>query len=126
MWKKIYRSYQKEIYFLQKKGNELLQEINQHETKMNKKKQQKLQPDERDLYQLDKMIKSMLKLMAVIESYRYLQLLKMPLTNENMLLFYSKTNYCYNDLLQRSMLKLNQLRYKKIIEIEESIDFTIN
>ena len=126
MWKKIYRSYQKEIYFLQKKGNELLQEINRHETKMNKKKQQKLQPDERDLYQLDKMIKSMLKLMAVIESYRYLQLLKMPLTNENMLLFYSKTNYCYNDLLQRSMLKLNQLRYKKIIEIEESIDFTIN
>ena len=126
MWKKIYRSYQKEIYFLQRKGNELLQEINRHETKMNKKKQQKLQPNEGDLYQLDEMIKSMLKLMAFIESYRYLQLLKMPLTNENMHLFYSKTNYYYNDFLQTFMLKLNQLRYKKIIEIEESINFTIN
>ena len=40
--------------------------------------------------------------------------------------FYSKTNYYYNDFLQKFMLKLNQLRYKKIIEIEESIDFTIN
>ena len=125
MWKKIYQSYQKEIYFLREKGDELLQEIKRHETKMNQKKQQKLQPDEGDLYQLHEMIKSMLKLMAVIESYRYLQLLKMPLTNQNIPLFYSKTNNYYENLLQKFMLKLNQLRNKKI-KIEESIDFTIN
>ena len=71
MWKQIYQLYQKEIIFLERKADESLVEIIRHETKMNKRKQQKLQPDEGDVNQLHEMIISMLKMMAVIESYRY-------------------------------------------------------
>ena len=103
MWKQIYQLYQKEIIFLERKADESLVEIIRHETKMNKRKQQKLQPDEGDVNQLHEMIISMLKMMAVIESYRYFQLLKIPLTDQNMRLFYFKTDNYFENLLQREL-----------------------
>ena len=125
-WQKIYKSYQTEINFLRREGNKLLQEINRHETKMNKKKQQQLQPNEQDLYQLNEMVKKMLRIMAFIEGYRHFQLLKMTMTNDNILWFYSKPNNYYENLLQRFKLRIRQLQYRKIMENEESVDFTIN
>ena len=125
-WQKIYKSYQTEINFLRREGNKLMEEIRQHETKMNKKKQQQLQPNEQDLYQLNEMTKQMLKIMTFIEGYRYFQLLKMTMTHDNILWFYWKTNHYYENLLQRFMVRVRQLQYKKIMENEKSVDFTIN
>ena len=45
-WQKIYKSYQTEINFLRREGDKLLLEIKQHETKMNQRKQQQMQPNE--------------------------------------------------------------------------------
>ena len=125
-WQKVYKSYQTEINFLRREGNKLLEEIKQHETNMNQKKQQQLKPNEQDLYHLNEMIKKMLKIMAFIEGYRHFQLMKMTMTNDNILWFYSKTNNYYEILLQRFMLRIRQLQYRKIMENEESVDFTIN
>ena len=116
-WTQIYQRYQEEIDFFKRKADELLVEIVLHETKMNKRKQLKLQQNEEDVNQLYKMIVSMLKTTALIESYQYFQLLKIPLTDQNMRLFCIKTDNHFENLLQILVLKIKN---------EESIDFTIN
>ena len=57
---RIYKSYQREILYLQRHGNKLLQKIKQQEIKMNQRKQQNLQPNEKDLYTLNEKIKKLL------------------------------------------------------------------
>ena len=65
----IYKDYEREILSLQTQGDALLQQIKQHETKMNQAKQQNLQPNQNDLYTLDQMIKMLLRMLALIDSY---------------------------------------------------------
>ena len=45
----IYRNYEKEILYLRRHGDKLLQKIKQKEIKMNRRKQQNLQPTQKAL-----------------------------------------------------------------------------
>ena len=101
MW--IWQLYQNEINFFERKADELLVETIIHETKMDKRKQQQLQPTEEDIDHLLKMIVSTLKAIAV--------------TDQNMRLFYAKRDEHFENLLIVFLLKIKN---------SERIDFTIN
>ena len=116
MW--IWQLYQNEINFFEREADKLLVEIIIHETKMEKRKQQQqLQPTEEDINQLHKMIISMLKAIAIIETYRYFQMLQILLTDRNMRLFYFKRDEHFENLLIVFLLKIKN---------EQGIDFTIS
>ena len=117
----IYRSYEREILYLQRHGNKLLLKIKQKEIKMNRKKQQNLQPTQKDLKTLNEMIKKLLRMLASIDSYRYFQIIKEPLTiNNNQTFFYQVANDYYEYMLQRFVLKINQR-----VQLNRSVDFRI-
>ena len=102
----IYKSYEREILSLQTQGDALLQKIKQQETKMNRAKQQNLQPNQNDLYTLDQMIKMLLRMLALIDSYRYFQARNEPMTDKNHPWFYYVANNYYLNTLKRFVLKL--------------------
>ena len=102
----IYKGYEREILSLQTQGDALLQKIKQQETKMNRAKQQNLQPNQNDLYTLDQMIKMLLRMLALIDSYRYFQARNEPMTNKNQSWFYDIANNYYLDTLKRFVVKL--------------------
>ena len=102
----IYKSYEREILSLQTQGDALLQKIKQQETKMNRAKQQNLQPNQNDLYTLDQMIKMLLRMLALIDSYRYFQARNEPMTDKNRPWFYNIANNYYLNTLQCFVLKL--------------------
>ena len=102
----IYKSYEREILSLETQGDALLQKIKQQETKMNRAKQQNLQPNQNDLYTLDQMIKMLLRMLALIDSYRYFQARNEPMTDKNRPWFYNIANNYYLNTLQRFVLKL--------------------
>lgn len=116
MSNEIYKSYAKEIFYLQKRGNKLLQQINQQETKMNQRKQENLIPHPRSLNKMKRMIIEFLKILAFIETYQYFQMQNEPLSNNNQTWFYEVANQYYEDILQRFLLKLKTLR---------SVDFVV-
>ena len=87
--------------------------------KMLVRKEQKLQPNEKDINQLHEMITVMLKRIALIETYWFFQELKITLTNEKMQLFSYKVDQHFENLLMILLLKI------KNKEEEENIDFTI-
>ena len=87
--------------FFEREADELLVETIIHETKMEKRKQQQqLQPT-----------------IAIIETYRYFQMLQILLTDRNMRLFYAKRDEHFENLLMVFLLKIKN---------EQRIDFTIN
>ena len=102
----IYKGYEREILSLQTQGDALLQKIKQQETKMNRAKQQNLQPNQNDLYTLDQMIKMLLRMLALIDSYRYFQARNEPMTDKNRSWFYDIANNYYLNTLKRFVLKL--------------------
>ena len=91
----IYNAYQKEILYLQCQGNDLLEKINQHETKMNQLKQQKLHPNQTDLHLLQQMTRQLLYLLTMIYTYRYLQSINEPLTDNKYSWFNNTINSYY-------------------------------
>ena len=115
MW--IWQHYQNEINFFERKADEILVETIIHETKMDKRKQQQLQVTEQDIDQLLKLIVKMLKAIAIIETYRYFQMTKILLDNQNTNLFYAKRDQHFENLLMVFLLK---------VKTEQNIDFTIN
>ena len=119
----IYKSYEREILYLQRHGNKLLQKIKQQETKMNQRKQQNLQPNQKDLYTLNQMIKKLLRMLSMIDSYRYFQIIKEPLTYQNQTFFYEIANNYYEDILQRFVLKV-KARVNQL-QIDRFVDFSI-
>ena len=102
----IYKDYEREILSLQTQGDALLQKIKQQETKMNRAKQQNLQPNQNHLYTLDQMIKMLLQMLALIDSYRYFQARNEPMTDKNRYWFYDIANNYYLNTLKRFVLKL--------------------
>ena len=115
MW--IWQIYQNQINFFERKADELLVKTIIHETKMDKRKQQQLQVTEEDIDQLHKMIISTLKAIAIIETYRYFQMLQILLNDQNIYLFYAKREQHFENLLIVFLLK---------IKTEQEIDFTIS
>ena len=103
--------------FLIKKNDRLFLDIVTLETKLTKKKQQKLQQDEKDLDRLFKLIVLFLESIALINTYEYFKMKKILLTNENLLLFRDILNKHFENLLQVIILKIKN---------DQSIDFTIN
>ena len=119
----IYKSYEREILYLQRHGNKLLQKIKQQEIKMNRRRQQNLQPNQKDLNTLNGMIKKFLRMLAFIDSYRYFQIIKEPLSYNNETFFYEVANNYYEDILQRFVfnvkVRVNQL------QLDRSVDFSL-
>ena len=115
----IYRNYEKEILYLRRHGDKLLQKIKHKEIKMNRRKQQNLQPTQRALKKLNEMIEKLLRMLAFINSCLYFQIIiKEPLTiNNNQTFFYQVANDYYEDILKRFVLIIKQraqLKYRKI------------
>ena len=119
----IYKSYDREILYLKRHGNKLLQKIKQKETTMNQRKQQNLQPNRRDLFTLNRMIKKLLRMSAMIKSYQYFQIINEPLSYENETFFYQVVNNYYEDILQRFVLKVKVKARQS--QIDRSVDFKI-
>ena len=115
MW--IWQHYQNEINFFERKADEILVETIIHETKMDKRKQQQLQLTKEDIDQLHKLITLFLKTIAIIETYRYFQILKIVLSDQNIESFYAKRKQHFENLLMVFLLK---------VKTEQGIDFTIN
>ena len=123
----IYESYQKEIRRIRKSGNTLLRHIKRHETLMNQRKQRMIPATFTDCYKLYTMATRLLRMLAFIDTYKYFQLINMPLMERNMFWFYQIINNNYQNYVRDFKLKIRQLQIIDFTEvIEESIDFTIN
>ena len=116
----IYRNYEKQMLYLRRHGDKLLQRIKNKEIKMNQRKQQHLQPTQESLKTLNKMIEKLLRISAFINSLLHFQIvIKEPLTiNNNQILFYQITNDYYQHILRRFVLIIRhhaQLKYQKLL-----------
>ena len=103
--------YQKEIVYFSKQGQTLLQNIERHENMINKNRQKKLQTNENDMYMLIEMAKNMLRIITLIDCYRYLQLINEPFTQENQIWIYNLINNYYLYLLNCFISKLNAVDF---------------
>ena len=88
---------------------------------MNQRKQRMIPATFTDCFKLYTMATRLIRMLAFIETYRYFQLINMPLMEGNMFWFYEIINNNYQNYLRDFKLKIRQLQI-----IEESIDFTIN
>ena len=102
----IYKSYEREILSLQTQGDALLQQIKQQESKLNRAKQQNLQLNQNDLHTLEQMIKKFLRMLALLDSYRYFQAKNEPITDKNCHWFYYVTNEHFSNRLQHFVQKI--------------------
>ena len=112
----IYESYKKEIRRIRNQGNVLMKQIKKHETMMNQRKILHLPSTFEDCYILQLMVKRILQMIAIIDTYKYFQSQHLPLVDELMDLFYQMTDNNYQIYEQSFMLKLREL---------QSVDFHI-
>ena len=118
----LHESYSREIFFLRKQGSKLLRKIMRQETKMNLRRQQKLKPHLRQVNLLTQMVKKLIKISAFIETYKYFQILKRPLSYNDSLFHEVASNY-YEDMLKDIVLKIKRINQSAI---DQSVDFTIS
>ena len=123
VFNEFYKSYNREILYLRREGSKLLQKIKLQETKMNLRKQQKLKPLLREVNLLNRMVKKLIKISAFIDSYRYFQMIKEPLTSYNEKFFYQLASMYYEDALKDIVSKLKRINQ---LRIDESVDFSIS
>ena len=123
VFNEFYKSYDREILYLRREGSKLLQKIKLQEIKMNRRKQQQQQPLVRQINGLHKMIKKLIKISAFIDTYKYFQMIKEPLTYYNENFFYQLASMYYEDALKEINLKIKRLNQ---LRIDNSVDFTIN
>ena len=119
----LYQSYAHEILYLRKEGSKLLRKIKLQEIKMNQRRQMQLKPLLRQVNLLHRMMKKLIKISAFIDSYKYFQKIREPLTYDNTDFFYQLANFYYENGLREIVLKLkriNQLRRN------DFVDFSIN
>ena len=123
VFNEFYKSYDREILYLRREGSKLLQKIKLQETKMNLRKQQNLKPLLREVNLLNRMVKKLLKISAFIDSYKYFQIIKEPLTSYNERFFYKVANNYYKDALKQIVSKIKRINQ---LRIDDSVDFTIS
>ena len=123
VFNELYQSYDREILYLRKEGSKLLQKIKLQEIKMNLRKQQRLKPLLRQVNLLHRMMKKLIKISAFIDTYKYFQMIKEPLTYYNENFFYQLANINYEDALKEIVLKLKRINQ---LRIDDSVDFSIN
>lgn len=123
VFNEFYKSYNREILYLRREGSKLLQKIKLQETKMNLRKQQKLKPLLRQVNLLTRMVRKLIKISAFIDTYKYFQILKQPLTRHNENFFHEVASNYYEDMLKDIVLKLKRINQSAI---DRSVDFTIS
>ena len=90
---------------------------------MNQRKQQRLKPLLPQVNLLHRMMKKLIKISAFIDTYKYFQMIKEPLTYYNEQFFYQLANTNYEDALKEIVLKLKRINQSRI---DDSVDFSIN
>ena len=117
----IYKSYERQILHFQRQGNRLLQIINIHETRMNIRRRQNLQPDQNELNYLFEMTKNMLRIICLVRCYRYFQSINELLTERNHAWFCEILNNLYIDLLRQINAKLVSINEQR----DNTVDFFV-
>ena len=105
VFKELNESYAREILYLRREGTKLLQKIKLQEIKLNKRKQMKLKPLLREINLLHRMMKKLIKISAFIDTYKYFQIIKLPLTSYNQKFFYEMASNHYENALKQIVLK---------------------
>ena len=123
VFKELNESYAREILYLRREGTKLLQKIKLQEIKLNKRKQMKLKPLLREINLLHRMMKKLIKISAFIDTYKYFQMIRSPLTSYNQKFFYEMASNYYENALKQIVLKL-KLRNQS--RIRDCVDFSIN
>ena len=114
----IWEVYQSEINFFERKVDELFVETVIYETEIDRKKNhEEFVVTKNEIKHLEKLIILTLKAIAIVETYRYLQIEQIVLIDQNMDLFYAKRDDIFENLLAIFLLK---------IKTEQEIDFTIS
>ena len=119
----LYKSYQREILYLRKEGSKLLQKIKLQEIKMNQRRQKRLKPLLRQVNLLHRVMKKLIKISAFIDTYKYFQMIKKPLSYDNETFFYQMASDYYGEALKQIVLKMKQINRSRI---DDSVDFTVN
>ena len=123
VFKELYESYAREILYLRKEGTKLLQKTKLQEIKMNKRKQMMMKPLLQEINLLHRMMKKLIKISAFIDTYKYFQMIRSPLTSYNQKFFYEMASNYYENALKQIVLKL-KLRNQS--RIRDCVDFSIN
>ena len=109
----IYKEHEQEILRLKTNGDRLLAIIKIQETKMNRKKQLQIKPDENELYWLKQMTENILRIISLINTYRYFSKNE-QLTQQNHNWFYEIATCYYLDLLKDFNITLkNRINQKE-------------
>ena len=120
MW--LWQFYQKEINFFEKKTDELLAETKIQKGKIERRRrEQQLQPTEKDIDKLADLIGSTLKAIAIVKTYVNFQILEIQPSNQNNELFFIQRD---NEFIKLLMVFLSKVKNEN--ENENEIDFTIN
>lgn len=108
--------YSQTIYHLRIKGTRLLEKIKFCEMEMNKRKQQNLNPLSTAIDLMSEMINELVKISAMILTYRYFQSTMLSFEQS---LFNEITDKYYIEMLRNIVKKISRLNEDKLV------DFTI-
>ena len=90
---------------------------------MNQRRQMQLKPLLRQVNLLHRMMKKLIKISAFIDSYKYFQKIREPLTYDNTDFFYQLANFYYENGLREIVLKLKRINQ---LPRNDFVDFSIN
>ena len=108
----LFQYYENEIMFFEKKTDELLLESILQEIQISKKRRKRLRSCKEDINLLTNLIASTIKAIAIVETYKYFQILKIVPTEENIQFFYVKREQCFEDLLTIFLSKVKREKSK--------------
>ena len=95
----LFEYYEKEIMFFSRKTDELLVETIMLEIKIAKRRKKRLRSSKKDKKQLKTMVITTLKAIAIVETYRLFQTLKIVPTDENIQMFCVRREQCFRELV---------------------------
>ena len=104
----LFEFYQNEIMFFERKTDELFIETMLQEIEINKRRTKKLKSAKDDIKRLKNLIASSLKAVAIIETYRYFQILEILPTDQNIQWFYAKREQTFDELLTIFLSKIKR------------------
>ena len=102
----LWKFYQNEIMFFERKTDELFTETMLQEIEINKRRKKKLKSAKEDIKRLKNLIASSLKAVAIVETYRYFQVLEILPTDQNIQWFYVKREQTFDELLTIFLSKI--------------------
>ena len=103
----IYKSYEQEILFLKVEAGILLEQIKEQEIKLYEAKRRNLQVNPNNVNTLEQMIRKFLRMLALMDGYRFFQSKNQAITNLNSDWFYFITDGCFSNRLQQFLEELH-------------------